>query len=191
MTHVRRRASVRWSLATSALAAVVSIAVSAQTPAPRDIDVKATYLLNFGRFVKWPPAALPASAALNICVLGTDPFGAVLDRTLAGEVVDGHKAVARRLTKPDEIAGCHMLFVAADRQADVPVILRAVGSTPVLTVSDVPGFSRSGGMIGLVSNNSRVRFEINLDASSRAGLTLSSELARLALNIRRGTPQQP
>jgi hypothetical protein len=189
MKRIRRPGSVRWAFTTGALAAVVSVAISAQAPAPREIDVKATYLLNFGRFVKWPPAALPPSAVLNICVLGTDPFGAVLDRTLSGEVVDGHKAIARRLSKPDEVAGCHMLFVATDRQTDVPVILRAVGSTPVLTVSDVPGFSQSGGMIGLISNNSRVRFEINIDASSRAGLTMSSELARLALNIRRGNPQ--
>ena len=49
----------------------------------------------------------------------------------------------------------------------------------------MPGFTRRGGMIQFVLDGSRVRFEINLAAAQRAGLTLSSELLKVAVAIRR------
>ena len=50
----------------------------------------------------------------------------------------------------------------------------------MLTVSDVPGFSRNGGIIGLVLVDRRVRFEINLAHARQVGLTLRASLLDLA-----------
>jgi hypothetical protein len=55
----------------------------------------------------------------------------------------------------------------------------------VLTVSDLPQFSRRGGMIQFILDGNRVRFEVNLTPAERAGLTLSSELLKLAAKISR------
>lgn len=63
--------------------------------------MKAVYLFNFGRFVEWPPSD-EKDALFSICVLGRDPFGTLLDSTVAGEIIGDKKVVARRLSSPGE-----------------------------------------------------------------------------------------
>jgi uncharacterized protein len=63
--------------------------------------------------------------------------------------------------------------------------LAAVAKSAVLTVSDFPEFLKRGGMIQFVLEGNRVRFEVNLSAAKNAGLTLSSELLKVAAAVRR------
>jgi hypothetical protein len=50
----------------------------------------------------------------------------------------------------------------------------------ILTVGDVPGFCESGGAVNLDVVESRVKLEINVDATARSGLQVSSKLLSLA-----------
>ena len=61
-------------------------------------QVKAVYLLNFARFTTWP-AGTSGPDVFAVCVLGSDPFGPILDTTLAGETVDGKPTVVRRIAR--------------------------------------------------------------------------------------------
>lgn len=63
-------------------------------------------------------------------------------------------------------------------------MLRALGQTPVLTVSDAPGFVQAGGMIGLKLRGGRIGFDINHGAARATGLVLSSQLLKLADEVR-------
>src|SRR5882757_8778032 len=67
-------------------AAGISAGHRTNRPKPKEYEVKADYLYNFGRFVRWP-ADIPAAQdnSFPICVLGQDPFGPTLDSTLIGE----------------------------------------------------------------------------------------------------------
>ncbi|HNO87252.1 MAG TPA: YfiR family protein, partial [Rhodocyclaceae bacterium] len=53
----------------------------------------------------------------------------------------------------------------------------------VLTVSDIDGFAEAGGGIGLVTEEDRVRFDINQAALTRDTLKASSQLLRLGRNV--------
>jgi hypothetical protein len=64
-------------------------------------------------------------------------------------------------------------------------ILTALDESGVLTVSDMPGFTRRGGMIQFVLEGERVRFEINLASAESARLVLSSELLKVAASVKR------
>jgi hypothetical protein len=64
-------------------------------------------------------------------------------------------------------------------------IMEGLDREAVLTVSDMPQFSQRGGMIQFVLEGKKVRFEVNLTAVQRAGLTLSSELLKVATTVRR------
>src|SRR5688572_19228204 len=149
---------------------------------PTEYQVKAAYLYNFGRFVKWPG---PAESEFHICVLGRDPFGAVLDSTIRGEKIEGHDLVARRITAIGEATGCRILFISASEERRIATHLAALRDAPVLTVSDAPRFSQRDGMIEFVMEGERVRFEVNLVAAERAKLTLSSDLLKVATHVRR------
>jgi len=56
---------------------------------------------------------------------------------------------------------------------------------PVLTVSDIRGFADHAGMIEFLMEHDRVRFEVNLNATQKAGLALSSELLKVATFVKR------
>jgi hypothetical protein len=141
--------------------------------------VKAAYLFNFARFVTWPPSAFAdPSAPLMICILGIDPFGTALDAMIANETVEGHRLAARRLAEPEEIAGCQIVFVTAS--VDGAGIVRALHDRPILTVSDAEAFAEGGGMVGFRIEHSTVKITVNTDALRRGGLTMSSQVLRLA-----------
>jgi hypothetical protein len=148
--------------------------------------VKAAYLYNFGRFVEWPRSVTPTDS-FNICVVGDDPFGTALNLTLSDEIIAGKKVLLKRVPTAGDAINCRILFISASEESQLRQILAALAGSSVLTVSDAPRFSRRGGMIQFVLDGSRVRFEINLASAERAGLTLSSELLKLAVNVRKST----
>jgi hypothetical protein len=153
---------------------------------PGEYQVKAAYLYNFGRFVEWPASVTTASnGPFTICVLGDDPFGQALDATLAGETRGNQKVAARRISSPKESVDCQILFISASESNRLNKIIDALDKTAVLTVSDIPQFSQHRGMIQLVMEGSRIRFEVNLTATQRVGLTLSSELLKVATAVRK------
>ena len=153
---------------------------------PGEYQVKAAYLYNFGRFVEWPSKVTTASTgSFTICVLGEDPFGPALDSTLTGETRGNQRVAARRISSPQEYVDCQILFISTSEAKRLNKIIEALGNSAVLTVSDIPGFSQRRGMIQLVMEGNRIRFEVNLAATQRAGLTLSSELLKVATAVRK------
>jgi hypothetical protein len=156
----------------------------AQRSNPSEYEVKAAYLYDFGKFVAWP-AKVAAADDFSICVLGEDPFGPTFDATIAGEAINGKKVVVNRIAKPHEAMSCRILFISASEEGQLKEILATLDKTSVLTVSDISQFTRRGGMIQFVIDASRVRFEVNVTTAERAGLTLSSQLLKVAINVRR------
>jgi hypothetical protein len=188
----RRNRALRRRLALLAAIFLVSIGLCpsgiAQQPKPEEYQVKAVYLYNFGRFVVWPGTAAATQGTFDVCVLGRDPFGSALDATLAGEAIDNRKLAARRIAIPREATNCQILFISSSETTRIKEILAAVHSSAVLTVSDMPGFTSNGGMIQFVLKENKVRFEVNLTAAEKAGLTLSSQLLKVATDIRKEPP---
>lgn len=163
--------------------------LQAQQRRVSEYQVKATYLYNFGRFVKWPSSATAAKTdAFSICVIGQDPFGPILDSTLAGETLEGKSLKVKRISTPREAGECRILFISSTEENHLKEILATLDESCVLTVSDMPAFSRRGGMIQFVLEGDRVRFEINLTRAETAKLTLSSELLKVATAVRKDAP---
>jgi hypothetical protein len=160
----------------------------AQSSKPTDYDVKAAYLYNFGHFVEWPAnVAFAQNDSFTVCVLGQDPFGPVLDATLAGETIAGKRVTAKRISTPQESGNCQILFLSSAEDARLNTTIKTLSKQAVLTVSDMPQFSQRGGMIQFVLEGKKVRFEVNLAAVQHAGLTLSSELLKVATTVRRNS----
>jgi hypothetical protein len=148
---------------------------------PAASDVKSAFIVNFMKFTEWPHDAFKTPQDdISMGIVGDDPFDRVLDRMVAGKTVNGHGVRVRRMGVNDDMTGLHLLFISASERARVPQLLRGVAERPVLTVSDIEGFSRAGGMIEVVLDADRLRFEVNLAAARRHRLTLSSRLLALA-----------
>ena len=174
-------------IAVAAACAFLAIPVlRAQNPRPTDYQVKATYLYNFGRFIEWPgKVAAAQGSSFTVCVLGQDPFGPSLDATLAGETIGGKTVVAKRISSAEESGDCQILFLSLTDDSRLNKIIADLDKKAVLTVSDMPRFVKRGGMIQFVLEGKKVRFEVNLTATQHAGLTLSSELLKVATAVKR------
>ena len=120
-----------------------------------------------------------------MCVLGQDPFGADLDAAVAGETIGRAHMVAKRISRPQDAVDCRILFISSSEVSQWKEILAGLRTLSVLTVSDMPQFARRGGIIQFLLDGNRVRFDINLAATERVGLNLSSELLKLAVTVSR------
>jgi len=155
----------------------------AQQPRPTESQVKAAYLYNFGKFVRWDAGSAPSSDTFDICVLGRDPFGPVLDATVAGESIEGKKASVHKMSSLAASSRCNILFISSSEEGRLGTILPAAQRLNLLTVSDIPRFAERGGTIGFVMQNDRVRFEVNRSAAEQSHLALSSELLKVATRV--------
>lgn len=146
----------------------------------REYLIKAAFLYNFAKFTQWPEEAFGGpQAPLRICVLGADPFGAALD-SIVGKSVQNREVVTARLATGSDAGGCHLLFIADSEQDQLSGILEGLVVQPILTISDMTDFAKSGGMINLKVAENRVKFSINLGVARDAALNFSSRLLNLA-----------
>jgi hypothetical protein len=162
------------------LAALLACMTSAGAPGALEYAVKATYLLKFTRFIAWPQAALGAGESFNICILGSDPFGATLSQVVSGEAVAGRKIEIQRLERDPAPGACQVLYIGQHQER--PHFTGEPGRA-VLTIGEGSEFARNGGMIGFVIENRRVTFDINWRAAESSGLKLSSGLLTVARTV--------
>jgi hypothetical protein len=156
----------------------------AATP-PLEVAVKAAYLAKFAPFVVWPAASFSSpTAPLVLCVQGEDPFDGMLERLTAGERVDAHPVVVRRLSRLDSDSGCQIVYLAGSSAQSPGAALRAVEGQPVLTVTDAAAGAGKG-IVHLVLIGGRVRFLIDAQKADEARLEISSKLLALAAEVKR------
>lgn len=146
--------------------------------------VKATYLYKFAGYVDWPATAFASpNSPLTVCVAGDDPFGATLDTAARGQRIADRQVVVRRLKNIERDSGCQILFVGG-AEAQRAQMLAAVRGSQVLTVTDSPEPGGAVGIINFVIRDNRVRFNIDEEGAAQSGLSISSKLLKLALNLR-------
>lgn len=182
-----RRRALEWVFAVTLLLAFGPVSASqspgapGQAAAPSEYEVKAAFLLNFTKFIEWSAETHAAEGPFTICILGSDPFGAVIDQLVDGESV-GRRAIAvRRLREPAR--GCELLFIGKSERGAARAIASA--GNGVLTVGETDDFLQQGGAIAFVIENRRVRFDVNERAALRKGLRISSRLLNVARVVER------
>jgi hypothetical protein len=170
-----------------AIAIVISTlsVAHAQTSDETELKLKAAFVLKFALYVEWPASAFASPTnAIVFGVLGRDPFGKSFDVTMQGQTVDKHPVVVKRGRTLAELGDCHVIFVSASERDRLRSQLPRLQDKPVLTISDVEGFTASGGMIELKRKPGAIRFDINRHAAEAASLKISSRLLKLAEEVR-------
>ena len=94
--------------------------------------------------------------------------------------MSGHPLTTRRVSTADACRECHIVFVSQSENGRLDSILSVYKGRPILTVSDLEHFAQRGGTIALVTDDKRVRLQINPEVATAAGLVMSSKLLGLA-----------
>lgn len=162
---------------------IVGVAVGAMPHAQAQVSdrsVKAAFLVRFADFVTWPDEA--QSRAFNVCLSPSHEFGPSVAATAKGAMVRGRPMVVRQLRSGDSVSDCQLLYVAPSDEQLLPLSRRH----PILTVGEGQGFCERGGVINLRVVDDRVRFELSLTHARAVGLSIDSQLLRLALAVHGG-----
>lgn len=155
--------------------------LSAQVATSKEYRVKAVFVYNFAHFIAWPPNAFStATAPIVIGVLGDEPFASDLDELVRGDTANNHPLTVQRYQEIGQIKTCHILYVSRSASKQLEQVLANLKNRNVLTVGDSENFCQRGGMIGLVTENNKIRFRVNVEAAKAANLTISSKLLRAA-----------
>lgn len=176
-----RRAELLQSLAVRA-----SIAILLLTPMPgaaQDVTepaLKAAYIYNFAKFTDWPADVMPAGKPLLICVLGDAAIGDALARAVKGRALAGHITEVSQSAPDGPRGACHILYLSGVTASQAATLVAGLRDAPVLTISDVEGFTQLGGIAQFFFEDGQLRFNVDAGSARRARLQISSRLLALA-----------
>jgi len=147
---------------------------------------KASYIYNFTKFIKWPENSQQQIQrnGINLCLIGQDPFGPILDQTSKKLLEKGQILNIKRGINLDTLPQCSILFVSSSEKPRLGEIVRRAKGFPLLLIGDSPGFAESGVGINFFFQGNNIHFEINEIAIKKSGLKISSDLLDLAKLIK-------
>jgi len=152
---------------------------------PREYELKAAYLYRYSKFIDWSATPFADSnQPFSFCILGKNPFKQIFEKIVANKKVHNRIAQVSYLEGMAAAKECQVLFISGSEQQNITEITTLLTGKPILTVSDVSGFVRQGGMIEFYSHRNRVRFFIDPDAIRATGLAINAHLLRVADIVR-------
>ncbi|MFA7403584.1 MAG: YfiR family protein [Pelobacteraceae bacterium] len=154
-----------------------------ETVKANPVKVEAAFLRNFARYVTWPSHAFASgSSPWRVCILGGDPFGAILANTFQGRTEQGRSFEFFWAESIDHLPPCHIVFMAYKDSTKRRAALAALAKRPVLTVGDTPGFLQEGGIVGFHVSD-RVEISVNLDQARSASLKIQTKMLEVSREV--------
>ena len=147
-----------------------------------EYKTKATYLYNVTKFISWPD---DKSDTFNLCILGKDPFGSIIN-SIENRTVKNKPIRLFRYQSIKEIKACHIVYFGeltkteAIADASFNGVLSIASFDSSLTVSEREYFTHSGGMIAFILKQGKVKLQINVQALRKSGLEVSAKLLEVA-----------
>jgi len=160
---------------------VFPVVAQAADEQPLEYRVKANYLLTLPLFVELPPHPSGCSS-FTICTIGDTPLADLLDAS-KGKRIKGRPLAVARVHEPDRMGCCQVLFIASSEQYRLQKLLAVANRRGILTVSDMRGFVKQGGMINLVLVNNKISFDLNQAVARSAFISFGTQLLRLANDV--------
>jgi hypothetical protein len=180
-------------LSTLSLVLLLALPAFALDQAFSEDTLKALYSYKFALFTEWPKAKLDAdNGTVEFCIIGKSPFSQFALESIEGKPVKDKvinvDVYNSGVVSEESLNNCHVAFISGSETQRLSAILSSLQGFPVLTISDIPGFSSRGGMVTLIKSGDHLQFEINQEAIKATGLTMSSKIVELATLVKAAKP---
>ena len=169
------------------LTAALAPAARAAFPDEAAPDLTAAFILNFVLYTEWPEVALgEPGRPIVVSIAGDRALADRLVELFAGRAVAGRAVEVRHVARPDTVEGLealrdsHVIFIGSAHRTRSQWILSRIEGANALTIGCFPGFAHEGGMLNLRVLGRKMRFEANFDAIQHGGVSVNSEVLRLA-----------
>jgi len=161
-----------------------------------EYQIKAAFLFNFLKFVEWPKSKTKdTDEPIIIGIIGKDVFQNAFEN-LKNKKIEGKEVIveqykglseleknSQKHPQIDKIRKSHMLFICPSEKKYMKNIVESVKEHGILTVADTKDFLETGGIINLLMEEKKVRFEINIAAAKQSEIKIRSQLLRLAKKV--------
>ena len=145
-----------------------------------ELSVRAAYLFNLTKYVNWPPS----QARIVIGVLGDNATTEAFRQILQNKTTDGRPIEVLIHPTDADLRRCDVVYFDRTEPTTAEQLQEKLDDQPCLTVGESERFVREGGMVGLVRSGDQIQILINLDATQKRGMALSSRLMSLAVLVR-------
>jgi len=139
--------------------------------------IRAAMVYNFCKFIQWPAEDKSSHLVLGVM---SDGFEVPDFSSIDGKSVKNLPLEVRTVSSRHDLAGCNLLFIAKGQPMPLQDAFAESRNESILTISEIDGFCAKGGIIQMVPRRGKMRFFINRQAADDAGLTVSSQLLKMA-----------
>ena len=151
----------------------------AQTTGVSESALKSTLFFKLPQFVYRPDEA--RDRPLSVCLLGSNAFQPAFEK-LAQTPIDGRAIKFTKLASASDASRCDFIFITQSENIQLTTLLRTLAGMPVVTVSEINGFAKAGGMVELALGGagSPISILINRQAAQQKNIEFNAQLLRLA-----------
>lgn len=152
---------------------------SAQSDENLENKIKTAYLYNFTKFIEWPEKP---GTTFNLCVIGATPLKPILASLENKSVLDKPIRI-HYYDSVHQLSNCHIAYFE-NSAASTSELLQVEQLSNTLTVSSQDRFAESGGMIGFVLEQEKIKLHINIQAIKQKTLLISAKLLEVAILVK-------
>lgn len=166
------------------LAALAVFLVLAGTFAPGadsapEEKLKTAFIFQFAKYIEWPDEKDETS--FSISLVGASPMWKFLQELAAEKRIREKPIELRNVTSVLDLPKSNVVILSAAEGESISQILRKTKGSHALTVGHGDGLAEKGVMINFfITEEGKLRFEINRAAAEAEGLVISSQLLKLA-----------
>lgn len=146
-----------------------------------DYRFHSVFIYNFTKYIQWPLSQ--QSGDFVIGVLGNSSIVEELEKLSANKTVGSQKITIIRFKSIADLKECHILFIPGANSSNFENIQEKLKGKPTLIITEKSGLAQKGSGINFILHDNKWRFELNEAATQNAGLKVSKELSKLAINV--------
>lgn len=148
-----------------------------------EAQVKAAVVYNLLQFVSWPRAGGSEGSDFVLCLPEENLLLQQLQR-FRGRPINAQNLVVRAVPlNLDALLGCQAIYIESGDPALLLRVSAMVSGHAVLTIGEGTGAITRGAMIGIANDAGKLSFSVDLAATRRNGLKVSSKLLALARQV--------
>jgi len=149
-------------------------------------QLKAAFIHRFMQFTQWPP---PPLSDFNYCVVGSQALQEAMEEIARRSVSSTDSGISIHgklfvIKDPQQALKCQLLVLNISDRGELLRWQKILADAPVLIIGDNAEAFRSGVAIALVTEPNGMSFRINHTEAKRRGLVLSSQMLKLAREVK-------
>jgi hypothetical protein len=147
----------------------------------QDYKFHSVFMYNFTKYIQWPSNY--QSGDFIIAVLGDSPIIEHLNKMAEGKTVGSQKFLIKKYSSVNDIQNCHILFIPSNKSNEFDKVQLKLEGLSTLLITEKDGLGHKGSGINFIIVDGEWKFELNKKSTEKSNLKVSTELARLAIEI--------